>query len=45
MKENSQFSILFPYYEDTKYKQLSEAACHDLGLDALCRELTASTKE
>ena len=45
MKENSRFSILFPYYEDTKYKQLSDSACHDLGLDFICRELTSDSKE
>lgn len=45
MKENSRFSILFPYYEDTKYKQLSDSACHDLGLDTICRELTSDSKE
>ena len=45
MKENSRFSILFPYYEDTKYKQLSDSACHDLGLDTICRELTSDIKE
>ena len=45
MKENNRFSILFPYYEDTKYKQLSDSACHDLGLDTICRELTSDIKE
>lgn len=45
MKANNHFSILFPYYEDTKYKQLSDSACHDLGLDTLCRELTGDPKE
>ena len=45
MKENSRFSILFPYYEDTKYKQLSDSACHELGLDIICRELTSDSKE
>ena len=45
MKANNHFSILFPYYEDTKYKQLSDSACHDLGLDTLCRELTNDPKE
>jgi DNA mismatch repair ATPase MutS len=45
MKYNKHFSILFPYYEDTKYKQLSESACHDLGIDTLCRELTNDPKE
>lgn len=45
MKENNRFSILFPYYEDTKYKQLSDSACHDLGLDTICRDLTSDSKE
>ncbi|MCH5184926.1 MAG: DNA mismatch repair protein [Oscillospiraceae bacterium] len=45
MKENKQFSILFPFYEDVKYKRLSETVCHDLGLDTLCREITADKKE
>lgn len=45
MKNNNKFSILFPYVEETKYKQLSETACHDLGLDVLCRELSTDTKE
>lgn len=45
MKENNRFSILFPYYEDTKYKQLSNSACHDLGLDTICRDLTSDSKE
>ena len=45
MKSNNHFSILFPYYEDTVYKQLSDSACHDLGLDTLCHELTNDPKE
>ena len=45
MKEHRQFSILFPDNEDISYKQLSEAACHDLGIDTLCRELTSDSKE
>ena len=45
MKSNNHFSILFPYYEDTVYKQLSDSACHDLGLDTLCRELTNDPRE
>ncbi|MCR4795106.1 MULTISPECIES: MutS-related protein [Ruminococcus] len=45
MRSNNHFSILFPYYEDTEYKQLSESACHDLGLDTLCRELSNDPKE
>lgn len=45
MKSNNHFSILFPYYEDTVYKQLSDSACHDLGLDTLCHELSNDPKE
>ena len=45
MKTNKQFSILFPYIEETNYKQLSETACHDLGLDVICRKLSTDTKE
>lgn len=45
MKNNRQFSILFPYYEDTKYRQLSDTACHDLGLDIICKELTDNPEE
>ncbi len=45
MKANNHFSILFPYYEDTVYKQLSDSACHDLGLDTLCHELSNDPKE
>lgn len=45
MKETKHFSILYPQYEDAEYKQLSGAACHDLGLDTLCRELSGDAKE
>ncbi|MBR1737497.1 MAG: DNA mismatch repair protein [Firmicutes bacterium] len=45
MKNEKQVSILFPYYEDTQYRQLSETACHDLGLDTICKELTSDIKE
>lgn len=45
MKPNKKFSILFPYSEESQYKQLSETSCHDLGLDILCRNLTNDTKE
>ncbi len=45
MNENKRFSILFPYYENTEYKQLTDTACHDLGLDTLCRRLTDDQKE
>lgn len=45
MNAKNQFSLLFPSLEEINYKQLSETACHDLGLDVLCRELTPDTKE
>lgn len=45
MNEKNEASILFPYYEDTEYKQLSESACHDLGLDTLCKTLSNDPKE
>lgn len=45
MENNGDFSILFPCFEGTEYKQLSESACHDIGLDTLCRALTDDPKE
>ncbi len=45
MRENGQCSILFPFYEEVKYKPLSESACHDLGLDTLCRSLADDKRE
>ena len=45
MKENNGFSILFPYSEEIKYNQLSQSACHDLGLDMLCSAITNDSKE
>lgn len=44
-QKNQQFSILFPYYEDTEYKQLSALTCHDLGLDTICSKLSETPKE
>lgn len=41
----SSFSILFPHNDRDEFRQLSPAACHDLGLDTLCRELSADPKE
>ena len=45
MKENRHFSILSPCGEDAEYKQMSETTCHDLGLDAFCREVTSDSRE
>lgn len=42
---NDAFSILFPFKIETTYKQLSPAACHDIGLDAICKSLTDDAKE
>lgn len=44
MKSNG-FSILFPEGKEASYKQMSDVTFHDLGLDALCRELTSDTNE
>lgn len=43
--KNKQISILFPYFEDTEYKQLTPLACHDVGLDTLCSKLADNQKE
>ena len=45
MNVKKRFSILFPNQDSVTYKQLSETACHDLGLDTLCRELSADKRE
>lgn len=45
MKGNNSFSILSPLDRDNVYRQLSATACHDLGLETLCRELTNDPKE
>ncbi len=38
-------SILFPDLENVKYVQLSSVTCHDLGMDAVCKQLAANEKE
>lgn len=45
MKSNNSFSILFPDTDNVQFRQLSETACHDLGLDTLCSVLTSDKKE
>ncbi len=45
MEIKKTYSILYPDFEGVVYKQLSETACHDLGLDTLCRNLTDDRKE
>ena len=44
MGKNGRVSILYPY-EDVKFRQLSRTACHDLGLDTICKELSESADE
>lgn len=44
MDKNGRVSILYPY-EDVKFRQLSKTACHDLGLDTICKELSESADE
>ena len=38
-------SILFPDCESAEYKQMSKSTFHDLGLDAVCKNLTTDPKE
>lgn len=45
MDNNRHFSILFPDKDISDFKQLSDTACHDLGLDNICSELTDDNKE
>lgn len=45
MQVKKRFSLLFPNHENVTYKQLSETACHDLGLDTLCHELSPDKRE
>lgn len=45
MKNKNSFSILFPDTDSFQFRQLSETACHDLGLDTLCSVLTSDKKE
>jgi hypothetical protein len=42
---NKRISILFPRFDEIQYVPMSETACHDLGLDTLCKTLTSDTKE
>ncbi|MCQ2490672.1 MAG: DNA mismatch repair protein [Ruminococcus sp.] len=39
------FSILYPFRSETEYRQLSQTACHDLGLDVICKALTNDNAE
>ena len=39
------YSILFPYYDEISYKQLSDTTCHDLGMDFLLPEIAGKVDE
>ncbi len=39
------YSILFPFYDEVEYKQLTDVACHDLGLDSLLPEMAVTEDE
>ena len=39
------YSILFPFYDEIIYKQLSDITCHDLGMDLLLPEMAADQDE
>lgn len=41
----SKYSILFPDYKESDYKTLSPEVCHDMGLDFLCKKLSANDEE
>ena len=45
MDDNKPYSILFPYFEEAKYRELSEVTCHDLGLDALVKVIAGKPEE
>ena len=45
MAADKKFSLLFPRGTEVKYKRLEESSFHDLGLDTICREVTAEPKE
>ncbi|MBQ4486320.1 MAG: DNA mismatch repair protein [Oscillospiraceae bacterium] len=44
MKEQKQMSLIFPY-DDSVYRHMTDTACHDVGLDSLCKELSDDPKE
>lgn len=42
---NNGYSILFLTPDRSGFRRLSETACHDLGLDAICKELSDDVRE
>ena len=45
MNDIGTFSLLYPDQKNITISKLSETACHDLGLDNICRKMTNDTKE
>lgn len=45
MNDIGTFSLLYPEQKNIAISKLSETACHDLGLDNICRKMTDDTKE
>lgn len=45
MNDIGTFSLLYPDQKNISISKLSETACHDLGLDNICRKITNDTKE
>lgn len=45
MNPNKNISILFPSDESIQYQTISETACHDIGLDTICEQLTSKKDE
>ena len=43
--EREKLTILFPFQDRVVYRSLSDETLHDLGLDTICREVSANPKE
>lgn len=43
--QQKRLSILYPLGEDYEYKTLSDVTVHDLGLDLICKKLSAKERE
>ena len=44
-RKRDKLTILFPYQERVAYRSMPDETLHDLGMDSLCREVTADPKE
>lgn len=45
MENKNKLSILYPFQDITKYSEVSDETWHDLGFDAIVRQLTPDEKE